>query len=88
MKTSPMRKSLGEQQRVGDSASHGDRGRARARQRLDVVLVAQGLVESREKAARLILAGSIMVDGQRVDKAGALVDPAQWASRHRSYRRG
>ena len=46
---------------------------ARARVRLDVALVERGLAPTREKAARLILAGSVTVDGQRVDKAGALV---------------
>ena len=44
-----------------------------ARMRIDRVLVDRGLVESREKAARLILAGEVFVDGERVDKAGALV---------------
>jgi 23S rRNA (cytidine1920-2'-O)/16S rRNA (cytidine1409-2'-O)-methyltransferase len=43
------------------------------RQRLDVALATRGLAPSREKAARLILAGSVLVDGRRVDKVGALV---------------
>ena len=44
-----------------------------ARVRIDRVLVERGLVESREQAVRLILAGEVLVDGKRVDKAGALV---------------
>ena len=48
----------------------------RAKERLDTMLVSRGLAESREKAARLILAGAVTVDGQRVDKAGTPVDPA------------
>jgi 23S rRNA (cytidine1920-2'-O)/16S rRNA (cytidine1409-2'-O)-methyltransferase len=43
------------------------------KRRIDQLLVERGLAESREKAARLILAGDVMVDGRRVDKAGALV---------------
>ena len=42
--------------------------------RLDLLLVERALAPSREKAARLILAGSVMVDGQRVDKAGTPID--------------
>jgi 23S rRNA (cytidine1920-2'-O)/16S rRNA (cytidine1409-2'-O)-methyltransferase len=41
--------------------------------RIDRLLVERGLVESREKALKLILAGDVFVDGERVDKAGALV---------------
>jgi len=37
--------------------------------RLDLELVSRGLVESREQAQRLILAGEVWVDGQRWDKA-------------------
>ena len=37
--------------------------------RLDLEMVARGLVESREQAQRLILAGEVWVDGQRWDKA-------------------
>jgi 23S rRNA (cytidine1920-2'-O)/16S rRNA (cytidine1409-2'-O)-methyltransferase len=43
------------------------------RQRLDLILVERGLVESREKGQALILAGEVMVDGQKVDKPGHAV---------------
>ncbi len=43
------------------------------RQRIDQLLVARGLAETREKAKALLLAGVVTVQGQRVDKAGALV---------------
>ncbi len=46
---------------------------ARARERLDRLLVERGLAPSREQAARLILAGRVFVDGERVDKAGRQV---------------
>ena len=38
--------------------------------RLDVLMVERGLVESREKAKAIIMAGEVFVDGQREDKAG------------------
>ncbi len=44
-----------------------------ARLRIDRLVVDRGLVESREQAARYILAGEVFVDGRRVDKVGALV---------------
>src|SRR2546430_11701950 len=51
----------------------GTVARAAARVRIGRLLVERGLVESRGQAARLILAGEVLVDGKRVDKAGALV---------------
>lgn len=41
--------------------------------RLDVLLAARGVVSSRERAQALIMAGQVLVDGQKVEKAGAKV---------------
>jgi 23S rRNA (cytidine1920-2'-O)/16S rRNA (cytidine1409-2'-O)-methyltransferase len=41
--------------------------------RLDLLLVARGLYESRERAQRAVMAGSIEVDGRLVDKPGTAV---------------
>ena len=46
---------------------------ARARTRLDVLLVELGMFETREKARRAIMAGEVFVDGARQDKPGAKV---------------
>ncbi|MBV8572166.1 MAG: TlyA family RNA methyltransferase [Acidobacteriaceae bacterium] len=43
------------------------------KQRLDTALVDRQLVESREKAQALILAGKVRVDGQRAEKPGRAV---------------
>lgn len=44
------------------------------KERIDKLLVDKGLVESRQKAQALILAGQILVNNQRIDKAGQKVD--------------
>ena len=43
------------------------------RARIDKLLVDRGLVSSRERARRLVMAGEVWVAQQRVDKPGALV---------------
>ncbi len=43
------------------------------KKRLDVLLVERGLVESRERGKRLIMAGQVLVDGQVLDKPGMRV---------------
>ena len=42
--------------------------------RLDVILVENGQVQSRERAKSLIMSGVVFVNGERVDKAGTTVD--------------
>lgn len=42
--------------------------------RLDKLLVERGITETREKAQRLILAGQVLVNEQKVEKCGAVVD--------------
>jgi len=41
--------------------------------RLDRLLVGRGLSESRERAQAVIIAGQVLVSGQKIDKAGALI---------------
>ncbi len=45
------------------------------KERLDVLMVNQGLAQSREKAKAMIMAGSVYVNGQKEDKAGTAFDP-------------
>jgi len=42
--------------------------------RLDKLLVDRGLTPSRERAQALILAGKVLVNEQKIEKAGALID--------------
>jgi 23S rRNA (cytidine1920-2'-O)/16S rRNA (cytidine1409-2'-O)-methyltransferase len=47
-----------------------------AKRRIDSLMVARGLVESRAKAQALIMAGEVVVDGKVTIKSGTLVDEA------------
>lgn len=44
-----------------------------AKQRLDLLLVARGLAPSRQRAQAMLLAGDVLVNGQRAGKPGSLV---------------
>ena len=44
------------------------------KKRLDAVLIEKGLFETRSKAQAVIMAGNILVNEQKVDKAGTLID--------------
>lgn len=46
------------------------------KERIDTLLVQRGLAGSREKAKRIIMAGLVFVDNQRIDKPGTMVSPA------------
>ena len=46
------------------------------KERIDVLLTTRELAPSREKAKRLIMAGRVLANGQRVEKPGAMVDVA------------
>ncbi len=47
------------------------------KERLDILLVSQGLAPSREKAKALIMSGIVYVDNIKEDKAGTMFDPAK-----------
>ena len=48
---------------------------AAGKSRIDVLLVDRSLVQSRERARALILAGRVLVNEQKIDKPGTAVDP-------------
>lgn len=74
-----MKKSLAKKPHPGSVRPASGRtpvgGQAKVKERIDVALVSRGLAPTREKAARLLLAGAVLVDGRRVDKPGVLVAP-------------
>ncbi|HEV8532272.1 MAG TPA: TlyA family RNA methyltransferase [Methylomirabilota bacterium] len=74
-----MKKSLAKKPNPGSARPAPGRtpvgGQAKVKERIDVALVSRGLAPTREKAARLLLAGAVLVDGRRVDKPGVLVAP-------------
>ena len=43
------------------------------KERLDVLVVERGLCETREKAQKYIMAGMVLVNDQKVDKAGTKI---------------
>ena len=45
------------------------------KERLDVLLVKQGLAPSREKAKAVLMAGQVFVDNQKEDKPGTMFEP-------------
>lgn len=44
------------------------------KERIDVLLAERGIVDSREKAKKLVMAGVVLVDNERVDKPGTKID--------------
>ncbi len=88
MKRSPSRR---ERSPEGPIRAAHPAERHQAKERLDIALVSRGLAPTREKAARLIMAGHVEVNGQRADKAGALVDataPVAVAAQQKFVSRG
>jgi 23S rRNA (cytidine1920-2'-O)/16S rRNA (cytidine1409-2'-O)-methyltransferase len=50
-----------------------DQKSPKMRERLDALLVEKGFAKSRERAKSMILSGSVLVNGQKIDKAGTTV---------------
>lgn len=51
------------------------REKTKKKERIDIVLCEKGFAESRNAARSLLMSGSVFVDGQKVDKAGKLINP-------------
>ncbi|MEE8350244.1 MAG: TlyA family RNA methyltransferase, partial [Acidobacteriota bacterium] len=50
--------------------------KTKKRKRLDALLVEKGLAQDLKKATALILSGVVLIEEQRVDKPGTLIEPA------------
>lgn len=61
--------SMNNQSKIRSSKSANKRKKLR----IDRLLIERGIVESRERGQAMILAGNVLVNGQKVEKAGALV---------------
>ncbi len=46
---------------------------AKKKERLDILLVERGLIPTRSRAKAVVMAGEVLVDGQRVDKPGTKI---------------
>ena len=67
------RKSSNSTSNISCFTPHASRGQSK--QRLDTLVVQRGLVESRERAKQLILAGEVVVSGSARVKPGHLISP-------------
>ena len=74
MKRVPRRRGASQAAPARPAVSPKTAARPKTKERLDVALVARGLAPTREKAARLIMAGNVEVNGRRADKAGVLIE--------------
>ncbi len=60
--------------RTSDAAPEGDRpSRKPGKTRLDVLIVERGLAPSRERAQAILLAGCVLVNGQKMEKPGTQI---------------
>ena len=56
---------------TASGTSHSNRKLGKIR--LDVLIVERGLAPSRERAQALLLAGNVLVNGQKIEKPGSQV---------------
>ncbi|MGA7552954.1 MAG: S4 domain-containing protein, partial [Candidatus Acidiferrales bacterium] len=60
--------------RISDAAPEsGRQNRKPGKTRLDVAIVERGLAPSRERAQAILLAGNVLVNGQKMEKPGTQI---------------